>query len=216
MNSSVSIADYEDTIKELIMLNGYKDTGKLIKECQDSILYDKAQKAYISNNYDEAIKMFERLGEFKDSRDKVDIIQQIKKDVFNRQQAAIKKKKAIVAVIVVVLTVIICWRVWLSVEYNKAVNLMNQEEYLMDQEDYEEADEIFEKISYWRYKKTSEYLRDCHEKRYQEALELYNNREYQEALDIFEHLSERKYKDSSDYADKCTRGILSKLGVKVE
>lgn len=99
---------------------------------------------------------------------------------------------AVAAILIVGLIVLIP-----SYQYNKALDLYNNEEYL-------QAAEIFEKLD--DYKDAQEYSKKSKNKYdYNKAISLFEIKDYEGALPIFELLGD--YKDAKKYYDECQKEV---------
>lgn len=112
----------------------------------------------------------------------------------------IKKKtnSRIIVVTVIVLSICIIGGVVYNQIVLKPLRTYKDAVALYEQEKYDEASLLFDKIS--NYKDVPEYKKLIEtENAYQEAIDLYNQEKYEEASDIFNTINE--YKDVSEYQD---------------
>ena len=144
-----------------------------------------------------SIKVFEGLGDFKDSKEqikncetKIAEIEEHLQKVKEAEARARKKKKKITiiisaAAVVAVAAVIVFVTVFLPmIKYSNAKKLL-------DDKKYDEAIEAFDKLN--GYKDSNEQVKEA---TYQKAMQLFDNDEYIDAIEYFEKVKD--YKDSED------------------
>lgn len=203
-------------------INGYMvSTKKKLEEKAEAerkeSLYSEAMKKY-NYSYDIkqvewAIDAFSSLGDYKDSREKIELcktrIDQIK---IKQEEYYIKEKKeqkvyiiiAIIAISIIALIIVMNAVIIPNSQYNDAIALM-------DDGEYEEAIYLFESLN--NYKDSVEKISECNmlfaEKKYDNACTLIDNNQYSEAVVIFRSLGE--YKDSAEKVGLCEEKIIEKF-----
>jgi tetratricopeptide (TPR) repeat protein len=112
-----------------------------------------------------------------------------------RKRATTRRCIALALIAVVVCTAFVVVTVIIpNNKYQKAISLM-------EGEDYESAMELFESLD--GYKESSSYMKNCKEiiAEYNDALELMNNGDYVTAIEMFE--STNGYKNSDEQIEEC-------------
>lgn len=200
-------------------INGYMVSTKEKLEEKAEVerkesLYSEAMKKY-NYSYDikqveSAIEKFSSLGDYKDSKEKIELCKtRIDKIKIKQEEDYIKTKKrniivAITGILIVAFMIVTPTVILPNSLYNDAVAHM-------DAGEYEDAIYLFESLS--NYRDSVEKILECNmlllEKRYDEACELMNNNQYSDAADIFRGIGE--YKDSAEKIDLCEEKIIEKF-----
>ena len=82
--------NYEDAEEELKKINPFRDSSRLIEECEKGIIYERAIQFEDDGDYYTAIKLYESISDFKDSSDRIRRLRNMPtKDTKNAYEEAI-------------------------------------------------------------------------------------------------------------------------------
>ncbi len=192
-------------------IKDYKDSEELANEAllkeQAIQVEDNYQYAlYLIKNsmFSTAIKEFESIIEYKDSKEQI----QKCKDHIEENKKALKKTAKRIAIafcaVAIVILIIVLWTVVISpmIKYNDAKSLMEDKKYV-------DAANAFAQMN--DYEDSSRLVLECY---YLEAKELMDNGKYADAISIFKELDD--YSDSAEMINKCKYLKATQLMEKAE
>ncbi len=189
MREAVSKTDYKEAARVFSQIKGYRDADERAKECRekaqaarkDAIYADAAAKVSpdsIASN-EAAIRLFESIADWKDSRDRIDECKAIIDELrYAEEQAAEEKRAArkrlmsrlikiaaLVAVATAVVSLVLIKAVIPAGQYRKAAVLYSDGK-------YEEALAAFEALG--NYRDCNSRVRDCQARLMDDALKAQN------------------------------------------
>lgn len=217
MGRSSTEEEYKATARMFNSIKGYRDAASQTQKCYDkavtakrNAIYNSAKEMMAGNqiaNYQEAIKRFETIPDWKDSSEQIAICQQRITEIKAQKErerlaaeAAAKRNKKIAIIVAPIVCAVIVFVIILNTviipnnKYNDAVALM-------DAGQHEEAIAAFEALK--GYKDSATKILDI---KYSDAIALMDASKYTEAIAAFEALE--GYKDSVTKINECNTAIL--------
>ena len=228
--SAETIEDYQFTIKHFEKTIGFKDTNEHINECKLAIedikaknaIYDSARSqmtGWKTESYEEAIKAFRKILDWKDSKDQIESCQRRIEEINKKKESErheaekqralkerTKKRRKTITIVgfVIIIIGVVAWYVLSPIiteriEYNKNDNAYVKAKQLLADGQYDAAISAFREIE--SFKDSSSLLVEAQSaSKYEEAEKMLKNKDYGSAIEQFEKLG--NYKDSRDKAEK--------------
>ena len=200
-NELMATGQYAEAQAAFQKLGGYKDSENLALDCEHELMYEEAVNLMDAGQMQEARSLFSSLGDLHDSATRVKQIDYTEAcDVYEEGDYATAKElfQALGGYKDSSSYVDKC-QLWL--DYEEAVSLM-------DNEEYEEAIELFERLAEKGVADSEERLGACQNfVLYNEAMDLYDSGKYYDAYVKFQELGE--FENSPDMALECIQPFNS-------